>query len=326
MGFNWSLGFGIREFILYSVSVTHTILLQIIGACALLAAIPASAWGFVFYKKAPEDRRYCMLSFAIGALAVFPILFYRWLWQYFPWMNVLKYTEKFSGISLGFENFIIIPLSVILTFMVIGLIEEVMKQSAVHAVDDLRIKDIDDAITFSIFVALGFSFTENIIYFYNIWIVKGPESLFIPFAFRSVFSTFAHLLFSGVFGYFYGIAHFAKPILQEELLKKRNVLLRFFHGIFKFKTAALFHEEKMLEGLSAAIFLHAIYNVFLEMNWTFLMVPYLVFGYMYLSRLMKKKENHKKYDLVFIQQRNNEAGPKRVARMMRRIVRRSTNV
>ena len=72
--------------------------------------------------------------------------------------------------------------------------------------------------------ALGFAFTENILYFYNIWITKGVEDLFVSFLYRSSFSTFAHLLFSGVLGYYYGMAHFAKPILQEEMMKKRNLI------------------------------------------------------------------------------------------------------
>lgn len=305
--------------------MSHIAVLQIIGACLFLALIPAGAWGYIFYKKEPEEKFHRFLTFIIGALAVFPILFYRFLWQYFPWINALEYTKKYEGITLGLENFAIIPLSVILTFMIVGVIEEVMKQSVVHAVDDRRMDQIDDGIEFSIFAALGFSFTENIIYFYNIWVAKGPEHLFIPFVFRSVFSTFAHILFSGIFGYFYGIAHFAKPILQRELKDKRNVLLRFFHRIFKFKTDELFHEEKVLEGLTAAVFLHAVYDVFLEMNWTFLMVPYLVFGYMLLSHLLKLKENRKKYNMLFVSERNSAAEPKRVAKIMRKIYKRKTD-
>lgn len=300
----------------------HLKVLQIIGVCLMLAAIPAGVWGYVFYKKQPVDRFHIWLTFLLGALAVFPILLYRWLWQFFPWINVLEQVKRYDHISFGFENLIAIPLSIILTFMFVGVIEEVMKQSSVHAMDDRRIRSIDDAIEFSILAALGFSFTENIIYFYNIWIEKGPDNLFLPFVFRSVFSTFAHLLFSGMFGYFYGIAHFAKPILQEELRDRRNVLLRWFHRVFRFKTAEFFHEEKMFEGLALAVLLHAIYNVFLEMQWTFLMVPYLVIGYLFLSRLFSLKENRKRYDLLLVGERNHEKEPRQVAKLVTKICRR----
>lgn len=303
----------------------HLTVLQIIGACFVLASIPAGVWGFIFYKKQPEDRRYVALTFVLGTLAVFPILLYRWLWQFFPWLNVLEKFKRFEGVSLGFENLIAIPLSVVFTFMFVGVIEEVMKQSTVHAVDDRKIRHIDDAIEFSILAALGFSFTENIIYFYNIWIEKGPESLFLPFLFRSVFSTFAHLLFSGMFGYFYGIAHFAKPILQQELRDHRNVLLRWFHRAFRFKTAEFFHEEKMFEGLSLAVLLHAVYNVFLEMEWTFLMVPYLVIGYLFLSHLFSLKENRKRYGILLAGERNHGEEPRKIAKLVTKLCEKDTS-
>lgn len=294
--------------------------LQIIGACALLAAIPAGVWGYIFFRKKPEDRFHARLTFIVGALAVFPILLYKVSWEYFPWLNILAYTKRFDNDFIGLQNFVLIPVSVILTFMIVGVIEEVMKQSVVHAVDDHRINQIDDAIEFSIMAALGFSFTENILYFYTIWVDKGPDALFIPFIFRSLFSTFAHVLFSGIFGYFYGIAHFAKPILQKELQENRSTLLKWFHKIFRSKTDELFHEQKMLEGLVLAIILHAIYNVFLEMNWTFIMVPYLFLGYLILSHLLEKKENHKVYEKLYIFERNHPYPPHRVAFHLSKVV------
>lgn len=296
--------------------------LQIVAGCAFLAMFPAGAWGYVFYKKQPEDRKHTLLTFAIGGLAVFPILLYRFLWKYFPSINIFAYAKNFENDLIGISGFAMIPLSVIITFMFIGVIEEVMKQSTVHAVDDNRIRNIDDAIMFSILAALGFAFTENILYFYNIWAKQGAEHLLIPFLFRSLFSTFAHILFSAMFGYYYGIAHFAKPLLQQELRNKRHTFWDWYHKVFKFKTAELFHEEKMLEGLTLAVLLHAIYNIFLEMNWTFIMVPYLVIGYLFVSHLFKMKENQKRLDLLLVESRNHEHQPRRITRSMSRILHR----
>lgn len=246
-----------------------------------------------------------MLTFAVGALAVFPILLYKHLWQYFPSINLLAYGKNFENDLVGISGFVMIPLSVIIVFSIIGIIEEVMKQSVVHAVDDDHLRHIDDAIMFAILAALGFSFAENILYFYTIWSSQGPDHLLIPFLFRSVFSTFAHILFSSLFGYYYGVAHFAKPILQQELRENRHSFWDWYHRVFKWKTENLFHEEKMLEGLSLAIFFHAVYNIFLEMNWTFIMVPYLVLGYLFVSHLFKMKENHKRMDLLLVDERNH---------------------
>jgi len=106
--------------------------------------------------------------------------------------------------------------------MIVGVIEEYMKHLSVRATDDDKFMNIDDAIEYSIIAALGFAFIENIMYFYFIWIHQGVDALFISFIFRSIFSTFAHILFSGIYGYFYGIAHFAKPILEESVITHKK--------------------------------------------------------------------------------------------------------
>lgn len=294
--------------------------LQITVGCAILAAFPAFAWGYVFYRKQPEDRLHTIITFVIGALAVFPILLYKWLWKYFPNINILAYAKNFENDLIGISGFVMIPLSVIIAFAFIGVIEEVMKMSVVHASDDNRIRHIDDAIMFAILAALGFAFTENILYFYNIWDKQGPENLIVPFLFRSAFSSFAHILFSAVAGYYYGIAHFAKPLLQEELRNNRYTFWDWYHKVFKWKTAELFHEQKVLEGLSIAVALHAVYNIFLEMNWTFIMVPYLIVGYVYVSHLFKLKENHKRLDLLLMHERNHNRPPRKIAHHISRIL------
>lgn len=302
--------------------MTTSGILQIIGGCTLLAIIPAVAWGYIFYRKQREDRFHTIITFVIGGLAVFPILLYKWLWKYFPNINVMEYAKNFENDLVGVSGFVMIPVSVIIVFMFVGVIEEVMKMSSVHATDDHRIRHIDDAIMFSILAALGFAFTENILYFYNIWAKQGPDHLFVPFLFRSVFSTFAHVLFSAMFGYYYGIAHFAKPLLQQELRDNRHTFWDWYHKVFKFKTAQLFHEEKMLEGLTIAVGLHAFYNIFLEMNWTFIMVPYLIIGYLFVSHLFKLKENQKRLDLFLVEERNHEFKPRKMATKLSRLFKR----
>lgn len=296
--------------------------IKILLGCAFLALFPTAAWAYVFYKKQPEDRLHAMLTFAIGGLSVFPILLYQYLWKYFPNINVLTKAENYSNDYIGIDGLFLVPISVILTYMFVGVLEEVMKMSSVHAVDDHRIRHIDDAIMFAILAALGFSFTENIfVYFYDSYMSGGFEKLFFTFIIRSLFCTFGHILFSAIFGYYYGIAHFASPILQEELLAGRSRIWKWFHTIFKFKTKSLFHEEKMLEGLALAVGLHAFYNVSLKMEWYFMMVPYLVIGYVFVSHLFEMKENHKRYDLLLENQRNHEFPSRRLAQGITKLLR-----
>lgn len=282
--------------------------IQIIGS-VILACIPAIIWGYIFYKKNPEKRFITAITFIAGCLAVFPILAYKFSWKFFPWINAFRFAEFYKEDIIGFSSLIILPLSVIITFMLVGVIEEILKLFSVKATDDDDIKNIDDAIEFFIIVALGFSFVENILYFYNIWITQGAQQLFLPFLFRSSFSTFAHLMFSGLLGYYYGIAHFAGPVLQQEIRENRKHWTKAFHKVLGIRKEKLFYQEILAEGLLVAVGLHAIFNIFLEMNLTFMIVPFLVAGYIALSYLFKKKENRKHYGRLLSYVRNH-ANPK----------------
>ncbi|HBB02310.1 TPA: hypothetical protein DCZ16_00785 [Candidatus Peregrinibacteria bacterium] len=266
----------------------------------MLAIVPVLVWGYVFYLKKPERRSMILITFLAGATSVFPILLYKFSWQYFPWLNFFRYTQAFSDDYIGFSRFITVPLSVIITFIIVGIIEETMKNFAVRVADEEDdFKNIDDVIQFSIIAALGFSFTENIMYFYNIWIHQGGQNILAPFVFRSIFSSFAHVMFSGIFGYFYGLACFAKPILKEEL--KTRKLDSFFELLYRWRikdTDLLFRKINIAKGLVIAAGLHAIYNVFLELNWTFILIPYLVAGFIYINHLFDLKQNHKQYGML----------------------------
>jgi RsiW-degrading membrane proteinase PrsW (M82 family) len=265
---------------------------------ALLAVVPACIWGYIFYKKQVGQKSMMAKTFLAGAFFVVPLLAYKELWQYFPWINAFQYTHPFKDDMIGFSTFSLIPLDIIFTFMIVGVIEEIAKLWAVKATDKKIIHSIDDAIEMSIMAALGFSFAENILYFYNIISGRGVEDILFPFVFRSLFSTFAHIMFSGVLGYYYGVALFATDELKDEHNEKRWLFTRWFARLLHFKKETVFHEEKIAQGVLIAIGLHAVFNIFLEMNWTFLLVPYLTGGYIYLNYLLSKKEDIKIYALV----------------------------
>lgn len=265
------------------------------GICVLLAFLPVVMWGYIFLKKHPEAKKLVVITFIAGMVAVAPLLLYKYLWQFFPWINAFIWTRNLNADILGLSSFMLIPLPVLVTFMVVGIIEELSKIVSVRIVDNKAIMSVDDAIELCIVAALGFAFIENIIYFNNIVSMRGFDQLFFPFVFRSVFSTFAHVMFSGIFGYYYGVAHFAGPIWKEEIREKRHPIMKLFHKVFHIKRPVLFHHEKIVEGFVIASLLHAFFNIFLEMEWAFLIIPFLAVGYATLAYLLKKKENLKKY-------------------------------
>jgi RsiW-degrading membrane proteinase PrsW (M82 family) len=278
-----------------AISISKTL---VIVLCTMLAFIPILLWGGHFLSKYRASRKWIILTFIGGALAVTPLLLYKYLWQFFPWINAFIWTRNLNVDVLGLSSLMMVPWAVIATFIFVGIIEEVSKMFSVKLIDKHILRSVDDAIVFSIVAGLGFAFIENAIYFYNIVFLRGFESLLFPFVFRSLFSTFAHVMFSGIFGYFYGIAHFANPILKREMRRNRHPVLKFLHKYFHFKRSAMFHDEKILEGLIAASGLHAFFNIILEMEWTFLIIPFLVMGYAILDHLIKTKDNLKRYGKV----------------------------
>jgi len=283
---------------------------QIIGSI-LLAFVPVIVWGTLFYMKRPINKVFSVVTFIAGAFAVVPILLYKTSWTYLPWVNAFNFADKYKQDYIGLDRVGTVSLSVLITFMLVGVIEELMKYFAVEMTDDDKLLSIDDSIEFFIIAALGFAFTENILYFYNIWVRDGGQNIFVPFLFRATFSTFAHVMFSGILGYYHGVAHFAKPILQEEIKAKRRKTTSWFLKLLSIRKEKAFHQEKMAEGLLLAIGLHAIFNILLEMTLTFLIVPFLVGGYIALTYLFAKKENHKKYGLLLVGERNHLRNPHR---------------
>ncbi len=269
-----------------------------IALAGLLALVPALFWGVIFYKKQPENKVTTLRLFVGGAISVAPLLLYKYLWQYFPWINAFLYTNTFQDDMIGFANLKLLPLDVLFTFMIVGVIEEIAKLSAVRMTDHKKIDSITDCIEYFIIVALGFAFAENIIYFYNIIQVRGMDSVFLPFIFRSLFSTFAHVMFSGIFGYYYGLAKFAGPVLEESYNRDKWPVLRYLVALLHLRRTKTFHDQKIFQGLLIAVVLHAFFNIFLEMNWTFLIVPFLTVGFILLSYMFDNRRMEKHYQEI----------------------------
>jgi RsiW-degrading membrane proteinase PrsW (M82 family) len=93
-------------------------------------------------------------------------------------------------------------------------------------------------------------------------------------------------------GYYYGLSYFSTPILRAQ---KTIIWPRMMEKIFGIDDEKIYSIQNLVQGFLIAASLHAVFNVFLEMEWTFLLVPFLIIGYMYLTYLFEKKENNKKF-------------------------------
>ena len=174
--------------------------------------------------------------------------------------------------------------------MFLAILEEYVKHLTVRFVDDRKIKDVDDAITLSIVVGLAFAFIETIIYAVN----TGDIAIVLP---RALLTMPIHLIASGIFGYYYGLAHFAKPITAAERKEKKyRIKFKWFHTILRMKKSDVYEEEKIAQGLVMATLFHTLANLLFELNLAFITVPLIVIGLIVISYFYK--ESHFIYRLL----------------------------
>lgn len=175
-------------------------------------------------------------------------------------------------------------------------VEEYSKHLIVRFVDDDQFKSIDNALIFSVLAGLAFAFTENIFYFSANWGTSGFIGVLIV---RSVLLVFAHAMFSGIFGYFYGMGHFAQPLLVERMVSRPTYFFKkTIAKLMHLKSEPTYREQKMMEGLVLAVLFHATFNLLIQFD--FLMGAFLLIigGGVWLFYLLGKKENHKKFGLI----------------------------
>ncbi|MDH5597148.1 MAG: PrsW family intramembrane metalloprotease [Candidatus Peregrinibacteria bacterium] len=174
--------------------------------------------------------------------------------------------------------------------MFLAIIEEYVKHLTVRFIDDKRIKDIDDAITLSIVVGLAFSFIETIIY----GIAVGDMGIILP---RALLSMPIHVIASGIFGYYYGLAKFADEILKAKHKEGRyNIRFKWFHMVLRMKKSDVYEEEKTAQGLVLATLFHTVANLLFEFNLAYITVPVIVLGLIVLTYFYK--ESHVLYRLL----------------------------
>jgi RsiW-degrading membrane proteinase PrsW (M82 family) len=174
----------------------------------------------------------------------------------------------------------------------------------------LDFNQVIDGVVYAVTAAIGFSFVENLFYFLQ-FLNSGQDGLLQVFAFRSFGTMLAHTLFSGIAGLIWAYAYFSKQISPfnqrhllafeiEDFLNREMLTLHILRkNVLRGKASRRGgHEKKMLilEGLVAAILLHSIFNVTTTLqifgqSLTFLIVPGIMGGLLYVSYLFTKKMN-----------------------------------
>src|SRR3989338_1294295 len=171
-----------------------------IAASTILAVIPVIIWLRIIQKQGSEKGPY-IKTFLLGTLAVVPPFILIFVFDRFPQLNIY---------SLINRTVAQVALAALMTNVVVAVIEELGKNLIVRVIDRRHpeyIQTLSSALALSLCAGLGFSFAENIFYFYNIWLNPSfnVADLFSTFIFRSLFTMCGHMIFSGIFGYYFGI-------------------------------------------------------------------------------------------------------------------------
>lgn len=254
----------------------------------ILAIIPAIIWIKIWKGKNVSNaaKKYMLLAFALGALSVFPVFLVHYIWRTFPQTDVINMIARFE-----------IPMKekIIILFIVVAVVEEIAKFLVVLFIDKSKnlVNSIHDAIKYGIVAGLGFAFAENIYYFYNVGLNIELYQFVALFAFRSVITVCGHLMFSGIFGNFYGMSKFAKSFATQKYwgeMKKFDK--RSLSDAELKKKARLFKRFTIAKGLFFAVLLHAAFNFFLEQGMIGNVLWLIAIGLIFLVYLYKRRSGY----------------------------------
>ncbi|MDB4979187.1 MAG: hypothetical protein JWM56_1373 [Candidatus Peribacteria bacterium] len=247
----------------------------------IIAAIPALVWSSLFLKYHRERLGHVMLMFFAGILSTVPILFYDALQRHGATLQFFLFTlqpDNFNDkvdlavrTQLPFLGSLQVQLaSMFAGFLVIAIMEEGSKFWVLHATGKRMFRSIDDVMQLAIMAAIGFAFAENIInqgYFLG-FVNEYLRSKTVDWggflgnvAGRSVLTIMVHIVSTGIMGYFYGLALYAGPYLQEARQHGKTFhVARFIHVLSGIPLKTAFRICTFTTGMTAAILLHATAN------------------------------------------------------------------
>lgn len=248
----------------------------------LIAFIPAVIWCMLFLKEHKQRLSLVVLMFMAGMLSTAPILFYDAMvrhkveLQFFLFKitpeNFTRSSNAFvSGNLVGVTGVQSTLIATLISFMIVGLIEEVSKFWVLKKSGRKFFSSIDDVLQLGIIVAIGFAFAENVMNpsyfmaFVRSYLIHPEVPMWGAFMGnvlgRAILTNMVHILSTGVLAYFYGLVLFAGPVLEEEhKAGKIHPIPLLLHKLLRFPEKMMYRREKMIIGLVASVVLHGMFN------------------------------------------------------------------
>jgi len=178
----------------------------------ILGILPSFAWLFFYLEEDPhpEPKKLIFETFLAGAVSTFIVLAFQ---NIFNNWAVPRGVAQYS----------------LLSFLVLGAIEELFKFGSARLVIRKHLENFDepvDAMIYIIVAALGFSAVENIAAAHN-----AQQTAFETTTLRFIGATLLHTLSSGLLGYYW-----ARSLLENKrsLLITGFVLSSLLHAIFNY--------------------------------------------------------------------------------------------
>ena len=251
------------------------------GLATIVAIIPVIIWCRLFLSYHRERFSVVILAFFAGMLSTVPILFYSELMRrgielnFFVFkivpLNYSTTAQSFVSGSLRETGTTSIVLVTLVTYLMVGVIEEISKYWVLRHSSKQFFRSIDDALQLSIVVAIGFAFAENLInptYFVGFvqdYLLRPPTPEWGPFigsvVGRSVLTNMVHILSTGIIGYYFGLAFFASPLLRQQFMEgKVHPVVQAFHRMLNLKSEDIYSRTQMMLGLFFAIVVHGLFD------------------------------------------------------------------
>lgn len=253
------------------------------GLAAVVAIIPALIWCRLFLSYHRERLSVVVLAFFAGMLSTVPILFYSELTSRAVELNFFVFKivpVHYGGSSQDFVSQSVfhsmigtqsLVLTTLITYLVVGVIEECSKFWVLRHSSSPFFRSIDDALQMAIIVAIGFAFAENLMnpsYFVGFitdYLITPPSPEWAAFfgsvIGRAVLTNMVHIVSTAVAGYYFGLAFFASPLLRDQFSRGRiHPIVMVVHRMLNIRTETIYARTQIVIGLLSAIALHGLFN------------------------------------------------------------------
>ena len=158
---------------------------------------------------------------------------------------------------------------VIFYYILIAFIEEASKHFNFLQSSVLQIKTVQTWVLYAIFVALWFVLIENILYLNQIYINWWLTSdFFSTYFYRSIFSLMVHVLSSALVWYYFSKSYLENKCNLSKIIKQIKTI---FIWIFLW------------------VFFHFLFDLSLTLWYSFVIILYFVWGYLYISSIFYKE-------------------------------------